>query len=145
MNGWQSTKTVYMSPFTKPMTKPLIFGIQISACLQSASFVLVTIKARLTLLITFGRWAIRVLVALVPKSSMITALTSKVASQAHLKKTATALSRFGTVYLCSSIAKKTALCCHYLRQVSIRAWGLSASVPSCKVSTATIKSTCLSA
>ena len=123
-----------------PMMKPLIFGITWWACLPSASSVLVIIKAVNTNRITFGQWVTQVLVVLVPKYFMTTASIFGAVCQVHLKKTATVLSRFGTTSLCSLTAKKTAHLKNCLHQVSIRAWGLSVLVPSCKACIATMKS-----
>ena len=118
----------------------LIFGIIRLVYPPIVLSVSVIIKARLTRLITFGRWVTRVLVVLVPKCSMITVPTLKAVYPVRQKRMVIAISRFGTAYLCSLIAKKTVLCYPCLPQVSIPVWVLSVLVPSCKASIVIMRS-----
>lgn len=76
--------------------------------LANVSSVSVTTKARLTRLITSGRWATPALAVRAPRSSTIMATTSGAALREARKKMAIAILRSGTSSSCSSTVRPTA-------------------------------------
>ena len=80
--------------------------------------------------------------ALSPKSSTITATTSRAARRAALTKTAIASLRSGTTCLCSSRCTRTARSRRCQRPAWTPAWAWSDWRPSCSMCTATTRSTC---